>query len=203
MEDSKRLAGARVPERVKFQTKPEQALEMIQNATEAGVPYKWVTADTVYGDSPQLREWLEANRKWYVMCVSSNDGIWKDNKETTVLGAMKSLQSDGWQKASCGEGTKGSRIYEWQTVEIAMDWREIALRDETDEWKRVLLVRRSVSDATDMQGYMCYAPVGTTDDELIGVAGTRWTVVDLCQYDGHENEEIYTSATIRTYKYNN
>lgn len=89
---------------------------------------------------------------------------------------MKSLPSDGWQKASCGEGTKGSRIYEWQTVEIAMDWREIVKREETDEWKRVLLVRRSVSDATDMQGHMCYAPADTTDDELRQVAGTRWTV---------------------------
>jgi SRSO17 transposase len=38
MQDKERLEEAGVPETVKFQTKPEMALEMVQKATEAGVP---------------------------------------------------------------------------------------------------------------------------------------------------------------------
>ena len=38
MENRERLTEAGVPEDLKFQTKPEMALEMIQEATAAGIP---------------------------------------------------------------------------------------------------------------------------------------------------------------------
>jgi hypothetical protein len=41
-DDPERRTGAGIPETVRFRTKPEMALEMIQSATEAGVPYTWV-----------------------------------------------------------------------------------------------------------------------------------------------------------------
>ncbi len=53
-EDKERRTGAGIPEEVTFQTKPQMALEMIQSAAAAGVPYKWVTGDCVYGDYPAL-----------------------------------------------------------------------------------------------------------------------------------------------------
>ncbi len=48
-EDADRRREAKVPESVKFATKPELAREMLTNALSAGVPAKWVTADEVYG----------------------------------------------------------------------------------------------------------------------------------------------------------
>src|SRR6185369_4717471 len=44
-----RLRAAHVPEEVGFTTKPRLALDMIERAINAGVPFGWVAADTVYG----------------------------------------------------------------------------------------------------------------------------------------------------------
>ncbi len=54
-EDPHRCRKAGVPETARFQTKPEMALEMIRQATSAGVHYGWVTADCAYGDYREIR----------------------------------------------------------------------------------------------------------------------------------------------------
>ena len=43
-----RLAAARVPEAVRFATKPRLAVAMIERARQADVPFTWVTAVSVY-----------------------------------------------------------------------------------------------------------------------------------------------------------
>ena len=45
IDDKERRAEAGVPEDLEFATKPELALEMIREATAAGVAYKWLTGD--------------------------------------------------------------------------------------------------------------------------------------------------------------
>lgn len=177
MNDPVRLGEAGVPESVKFQTKPQMALEMIQEATKAGVPYKWVVGDSAYGDYRGIRQWLEANDKCYVLCVSAKESIWKDSKKVTVGSVLKNLPDEKWFEASCGEGSKGARIYDWMIIEIESDWRPAALFGETPEgWKRVMLVRRSQTDHDDMRAHICYAPVETPNEILIEKAGMRWTV---------------------------
>ena len=43
-------------------------------------------------------------------------------------------------------------------------------------FERWLLVRRSLSDPTDLQAYVIFAPVGTPLQGLVQVAGRRWTI---------------------------
>ena len=176
MSDKVRRDKAGVPEELEFQTKPEMALEMIKRATAEGIPYKWVTCDSAYGEYGEMRKWLEEKEKSYVVCVPVNNTIWVDNKKMSIGEVMKGLSEEGWYEESCGAGSKGEREYEWQAKEIALDWREIVKREETDENKRILLVRRSKSDARDMQGYMCWARRETTERKLIEIAGMRWKV---------------------------
>ena len=174
--DEERRTEAGVPKELKFQTKPEMALEMLQEATSAGMPYKWVTGDSAYGDYRGMRQWLEQNEKSYVLCVSVKETIWKESKKATVGNVLKNLPSKGWVEASCGDGSKGARIYDWLIVEIESDWRPAIFGEAPEGWKRVMLVRRSKSDITDLQAYICYAPIDTPDSKLVEVAGTRWTV---------------------------
>jgi SRSO17 transposase len=114
-----------------------------------------------------------------VLCVSTKETVWQECKKTTVGSVLKSLSSDGWFEASCGDGSKGARIYDWLAVEIESDWRPALFSEVPAGWKRVMLVRRSKSDVTDMQAYICYAPKDTLDTKLVEVAGTRWTV-EIC-----------------------
>ena len=81
---------------------------------------------------------------------------------------MKELSDDNWFEASCGDGSKGARIYDWQVI-----W----LNPVNEYGKRhTMLFRRSKSDPTEIQAYICYAPYDTPTRKLVGIAGTRWTV---------------------------
>jgi SRSO17 transposase len=57
--DPKRRAEAGVPEEVAFANKVELAKRMLQRAFDAGVPARWVLADSFYGRSHEFRAWLE------------------------------------------------------------------------------------------------------------------------------------------------
>ena len=76
--DPERRTGGKVPEEVEFQTKPEQAVEMLEHAWEQGVPMRWVTGDEVYGNAPKVRDAISAQGCWYVLAVSSNTPVWPE-----------------------------------------------------------------------------------------------------------------------------
>jgi SRSO17 transposase len=56
---------------VKFATKLVLARRMVERAQQAGVPFRWVTGDAVYGSDSQRRSWLEKPGISYVLGVSS------------------------------------------------------------------------------------------------------------------------------------
>ena len=53
-----------------FATKPQLARQPLACAFAVGVPAKWVTGDSVYGDDRRLRLWLEAQPYADVLAVS-------------------------------------------------------------------------------------------------------------------------------------
>ena len=69
----KKPAG--LPEEVAFRTKGQLARVMIARALAAGVPFGWVTGDTVYGNDRRLRRWLEEREIPYVLAVKSNEPL--------------------------------------------------------------------------------------------------------------------------------
>jgi SRSO17 transposase len=169
-EDKERRDAAGVPETIEFHTKPEMALEMIQEASKAQIPYQWVTGDCVYGDYRSIRLWLEEQSKCYVMNVSSKEYVYQGWRQVKVGEILRQLPDDGWKRAICGEGSKGAREYEWTLVQVG------PLAPEG--WRRSLLVRRGKNEKgeAELHAYVCYAPQETSMDKLIQIAGMRWTV---------------------------
>ena len=98
-EDPERCRKAGIPETVTFQTKPQMALEMIKSATEAGVLYKWVTGDCVYGDYTDIRKWLEEQRKCYVMSVSGKAYVWRGYRQESISSILTSIPASPAQIA--------------------------------------------------------------------------------------------------------
>ena len=70
---------------------------------------------------------------------------------------------------SAGAGAKGPRWDDWQ-------WLALAAPRHRD-WRRWLLVRRSLRDPPDLTAYVVFAPHATTTlATVVQVAGSRWTV---------------------------
>jgi SRSO17 transposase len=196
-EDAEKREEGGIPEDVKFQTKPQMAHEMLREATAAGVPYAWATGDCAYGDYDKMREWLEETGKCYVFCVSMKEYINNFGSKVSVGSIVKALPLDGWFEASCGDGSKGARIYDWQTLDIGIV--------NGDGKEHTLLFRRSKSDPTEIRAYICYAPHDTPTQKLVETAGTRWTVemcfkeskgqVGLDQYEVRTHDAWYNHIT--------
>jgi len=60
LEDKERCLKAKIPsEMIKFQTRHELELEMIDNAINEEIPFSYVTMDGFYGENPALLTELE------------------------------------------------------------------------------------------------------------------------------------------------
>jgi SRSO17 transposase len=173
-DDPQRLCEAGVPEGVGFATKGELAKEMLHRAFEAGVPARWIVADTVYGMTRGLRGWLEKRERSYVLAVTSSKGVYHEGRQRQVRTVAKSLSQEAWMRASAGTGTKGERLYEWACVRLA----ESGVYREGLRAGRWLLMRRSISEPEEIAYYLCYGPAQTNAHELIRMAGRRWVIED-------------------------
>jgi SRSO17 transposase len=169
--DRERGRRAGVPEDRRFATNPQLAKAMRHRALAAGVPARWVTGDSVYGDDRRLRMWLEAQPQAYVLAVSGKEYVWLGWRQRQVKTILAALPEDGWTRLSAGDGAKGPRWYDWRWLPLAEPLEP--------SWCRWLLVRRSVSEPTELRAYVVFAPQESTLAEVVRVAGSRWTIAQL------------------------
>ena len=173
IEDRERCAQAGIPEETVFATKPAQALDMLQRAFVADVPVRWVAADSIYGDHRPLRTWLEAQPLAYVLGVSGKEAVEIEGWMVRVSELLQVRLNDQWTRLSAGDGAKGPRLYDWQTIALTTP--------SVSGWRRWLLVRRSISDPTDLTTFLCFAPADTELSTLVEVAGSRWHIESCFQ----------------------
>jgi hypothetical protein len=64
-DDPARLKATYVQGDIGFSTKPQLAAEMIERALAAGVPFRWVAADSVYGVGDIERDLRQAGKAMY------------------------------------------------------------------------------------------------------------------------------------------
>jgi len=136
-----------------------------------GAEERWggVTGDEVYGDSPRLRETIQAHGRFYVLAVAANTRIWKERPEIQepeeqtggrprrarrlAEGSPKSQMVSSvvaawprhvWQRLAVMEGERGPIMYHWACRPV------VESRDQLpgpDVW---LLARRSISDPSEL-----------------------------------------------------
>jgi len=178
--DKARLTAAHVPDGIGFATKPALALTMIGRALEAGAPFAWVAADSVYGVG-DIEMALRRAGKGYVLGVAANRhfGSWhgKPPVAGTALEIAQGLDPSAWRRLSAGEGSKGARLHDWAYCELAdLDAAEY---DEARSgvWTKGLLIRRHIADG-DLAFFCTWCPAGTDIAMLVSVEGHRWAIED-------------------------
>lgn len=101
-------ARARVPEDVVFRTKPELALEMIEEALRRKIPHAWVSMDAGYGEVPELLDTLDTLSERYVAAVPRTTHVWTERPKT-YLPRRKGKRGPRPRKPRLAKGTPGSR----------------------------------------------------------------------------------------------
>jgi SRSO17 transposase len=166
--DADRRKEAGVPKAVGFATKIVLARRMIDRAVAAGVPAKWVTADAVYGSDYHFRATAEGLGLGYVVGVRSDFAVWAGGGQIRMPAVLAAVPPGGWARVSCGAGAKGPREYDWALRPINAP--------EPETYARWVLIRRGVSDPSDVAYFACGGPPTTTLAELVRVAGARWAI---------------------------
>ncbi len=185
-----------IPEELSYQTKPEIALELMENALQRGeLPFQWVAADELYGDSPTFRDGIAALDKWYFVEVRCTTRIWLERPEVGVPTwkrrgrrpsrirlrnpEQKAIQVDHlaqqlpatvWMRAKIKEGAKGPLVCDFACLRV------IEVRDSLPGQELWLIIRRNLDDPTEIKYYFSNAPADIDQAELLRVSGMRWPV---------------------------
>jgi SRSO17 transposase len=192
LQDHERCREVGIPESVRFQTKPELAVQMLARLQQAQVPIAWVVADTVYGGNLDLRTWCEQQQYPYVLAVPCDEPVGivtPDGHSRRVLvsevEALRLPEQD-WQRLSMSEGTKGPRLFDWAAVPILHKWQ--------DEGRHWLLLRRCLSAEQQKTYYLVSAAPGTTLlQEMVQAGGARWHIEE-----DFENDKDLGSGSLRS-----
>jgi SRSO17 transposase len=179
--DRNRRARAHVPDDVTFATKPSIAVAMVHRAIEAGIPFAWVAADTVYGVGEMEMALRRAGRgNVYGVTGAAQFNSW--DRWPAVAGTADAI-ADGlapasWHRLSAGNGTKRPRLFDWAYLELAdLDPQEMGGPPGLGAWTRGLLIRQRIGDG-ERAFFTTWCQTGTPIETLVRVEGHRWAIED-------------------------
>ena len=191
--DRPRREEAGVPATVGFRTKPELGLEMVRQAVERGLPFRWVTADSVYGDSPTFVQGIRELGKWYVVDSSADARVWLTEPAVIPAGTkgprgrattqprvatkpervdevVARLPTKAWRRIVVAEGSQGPRIYEYACLWV---WFS---EEGLPSGRERLLVRRSLGQQAEVKYHRANAVAEVPLEKLAQVRGGHWSV---------------------------
>jgi SRSO17 transposase len=200
--DLPRRQAAHIPNHITFETKPELAKVMLQRAQAAGLSACWVVADTVYGHSPDLRQWLEEQGSAYAMAVPSIEVVCVQTPTGCLLSdvadiALRALHPKDWHCLSQSQGTKGPRLFDWARLPV--------LDGGTTDGRHWLVFRRCLDDPHELAYYLVWAPPNTSLPLMVQAIGGRWHIEEdlqatkalgLDQYETRSYQGWYRHITL-------
>jgi SRSO17 transposase len=174
-EESERCRRARVPAAVTFQTKPQIALALLDQARAWGVPHHCIVADADYGDNPTFLAGLEARRERYVVAVRADFAVRPKRPGTPprqradhVLAALPRCQ---WRTIRWRQGATGWLRKKFVAVRA---WRLTAEGEAHIGW--LLGERAARGQPEEPKYYWSNLPASATVEELAAYAHRRHAI---------------------------
>jgi len=185
-----------IPKDLIYKTKPEIGLELLQTALKRGdLPFQWVAADELYGDSPAFRDGVAALDKWYFTEIKTTTQVWLEHPEVhipawkgrgrhptrlrlrhpakkavTVQSLVAHIPQQAWTRAVIKEGSKGPIVCDFAFLRVVESRGGLP---GPEVW---LVIRRNVTDPTKLKFYFSNAPADVPLLDLIRINGMRWPV---------------------------
>jgi len=186
-----------LPEEVTFHSKPQLAAAMLQAIAHEGLlPFKYIVADCLYGNSPdfldavdacvgvtalvaipsETRCWLQPPRtedKTYTYkgeVRSKRVLVGSDTSPCTVAAVAASLPASRWYRRQVAEGTKGPIAYAFARQRVTL------CKDGLPERTVWLVIKRTVGSESSYSYAISNAPVSIPWRTLVWLSGIRWAV---------------------------
>jgi SRSO17 transposase len=198
-QDAARRQKAHVPEDVKFQTKPEIALDQVRAALAAGVAPGIVLADAGYGVDGAFRSGVTALGLTYAMGVQSKLSVWPpglaplpptpwsgrgrkpsrmrrdgEHAPVSVKKLAMELSHEAWRTVSWREGsnaTLSSRFAALRIRPASRDWKRS--RPHPIEW---LLIEWPEAEKEPTKYWLSNLPESDPLEVLVDTAKLRWRI---------------------------
>jgi SRSO17 transposase len=198
-QDRKRRKKAGIPSDIKFQTKPQIALDQIRQALQEGVPGGAVLVDAAYGSDTHFREEVTKLGLAYVAGVQSNITIWEPGKQPLPAKSRKrmgrpprllhrspqhqpisakdlalALPKAAWQDISWRQGSARTMRSRFAAVRVRPAHRDYKKAEpHPEEW---LLMEWPKEEAEPAKYWLSTVPAGTKLKDLVKLAKHRWII---------------------------
>jgi SRSO17 transposase len=179
--DRARMKAAGVPKEVRFQTRHEQALEMLDEQGHL-LPHAWIAGDDEMGRTTHFRRDLNERGEQYLLAVPSNTAIRDLEATPPPYGGHGSdpktpfvqahhwrdeVDADSWTRIKVRDAEKGPL-----EIEIVACRVQTKIKRRMMEYDETLVIIRSLDTdgATKYDYYLSNAPSNTSLNEFARVA---------------------------------
>ena len=177
--DRARRKAFKVPAGLKFRTKPEIALELIERALLDGVPAGPVVADSAYGDDSTFRETLDLLGMDYMLGVHGPTTVYtptefqSDRGWMGVLDVGKALGRRAFETVGWREGTKGKLKSEFVALRVRARRDAGAAFRSDGEQELWLLIEWPATESEPTKFFFSNLPASAALTELVFLAKCR------------------------------
>ncbi len=193
----KRRNKCKIPKNVEFKTKPQLAVEMFHDLQEQkSIPYKYVLADSLYGNSPEFIDAIEEYTDLtYFVGIPSDTLCWLERpltrkKEYKYKGEVHTKEilektekkpisfetlamntnNYFWYRRKVSEGTKGPIEYEFTRRRVVLSKNGLP---QKTVW---LIIKRTLGNNPKYSYYISNAPESTKLKTFVWLSGLRWAI---------------------------
>jgi SRSO17 transposase len=198
-QDKKRRTATGIPPEIRFQTKPEIALQQIRTALDREIPAAPILADAAYGNDTKFREGVTELGLRYVIGIQSSVSVWPPGQAplpkrkwkgigrptkllrragqhvpVAVRALAMSLPSSAWRVVRWREGTRKSLRSRFAAVRVRAAHRDYwSSEPRSEEW---LLIEWPRKEAEPTKYWLSTLPASTNLAHLVRLAKQRWII---------------------------
>ena len=173
--DRARRVKAGVAKEIRFQTKPQIALEQIRSACKAGLPRGTVLMEAGYGANTKLRTRVTELGLSYVAGILPQTKMWVKGKRRpiSVEKLARCLPDKAWRTIAWREGTAEKLSSRFARVRIRVTHRDALSGARADEW---LLIEWPTGEKKPTKYWLSTLPEDIAFEHLVDTAKLRWRI---------------------------